>query len=248
MRLFPVLCGVLAATAGCLSAERVRPDETATGTVMPEHDDTFAIRRAEMVSLQIAARGVDDPRVLAAMRSVPRHLFVPPGSVHAAYDDAPQPIGYDQTISQPYIVGYMTELLQVHPTHKVLEIGTGCGYQAAVLSLLAREVYTIEIVEPLGVAAEARLRTLGYPNVHVRVGDGFGGWPEHSPFDRIIVTAAPTQVPPPLIDQLAVGGRLVIPVGDWNQEIVIVTKTPHGIARERTIPVRFVPLTRRPPA
>jgi protein-L-isoaspartate(D-aspartate) O-methyltransferase len=224
------------------------PDDAAPRSVMSQSEDTFASRRVAMVERQIKARGVEDRRVLAAMEAVPRHLFVPPGDVGSAYDDSPQPIGHGQTISQPYIVAYMSELLRVEPSHKVLEVGTGCGYQAAVLSMLAAEVYTIEIVEPLAVAAEARLRSLGYRNVHVRVGDGFGGWPDQAPFDRIMVTAAPTDVPPPLLEQLSVGGRLVIPVGDWNQEMTVVTKTPAGIVRETTIPVRFVPLTRRPGA
>jgi protein-L-isoaspartate(D-aspartate) O-methyltransferase len=206
-----------------------------------------AERRAErhaMVEEQIAARGVHDPRVLAALRSVPRHRFVPASEQREAYADWPLPIGHGQTISQPYIVGYMSDLIDLDSDERVLEIGTGCGYQAAVLGKLAKEVYTIEIVPELAASAEARLRELGYANVHVRAGDGYRGWPEAAPFDAILVTAAPDHVPQPLVDQLAVGGKLVIPVGgDWGQEIAILTRTPDGIRESRTLPVRFVPMT-----
>lgn len=207
-------------------------------------------RRIEMVREQIQARGVRDPRVLEAMRTVPRHRFVPPELVDRAYDDSPLPIGHGQTISQPYIVAYMTELLDVAPVHRVLEIGTGSGYQAAVLGKLAREVYTIEIVPELARRSAATLEALGYTNVHVREGDGYAGWPELAPFDRILVTAAPEQIPQPLVDQLAVGGRLVIPVGPQGrtQWMTVVDKTPGGLVERRTIPVRFVPFTRRRPA
>jgi protein-L-isoaspartate(D-aspartate) O-methyltransferase len=199
-----------------------------------------------MVETQIAARGVADPAVLAAMRKVPRHRFVPPSLVDDAYVDGPLPIGFQQTISQPYIVAYMSEALRVSRQHKVLEIGTGSGYQAAVLGELASQVYTIEIIPELGERARALLAELGYQNVHVRTGDGYLGWPEQAPFDRIMVTAAPDHVPPPLVDQLAIGGHLVIPVGRWEQEMTIVTKTERGVVTRVTIPVRFVPLTRRP--
>jgi protein-L-isoaspartate(D-aspartate) O-methyltransferase len=204
-------------------------------------------RRIEMVREQIQARGVRDPRVLEAMRTVPRHRFVSPDLVDSAYDDSPLPIGFGQTISQPYIVAYMTELLEVAPEHVVLEIGTGSGYQAAVLGELAREVYTIEIVPELARQSAATLRALGYTNVHVREGDGYAGWPARAPFDRILVTAAPERIPKPLLDQLAVGGRLVIPVGPQRrtQWLTIVDKTPGGLIERRTIPVRFVPFTRR---
>ena len=202
-----------------------------------------------MVEHQIRQRGVTDPRVLDAMRSVPRERFVPADAVARAYDDSPLAIGFGQTISQPYIVAYMTEALAVEPTHRVLEIGTGSGYQAAVLGLLAREVYTIEIVAPLAKMAATVLRDLGYKNVQVREGDGYAGWPEHAPFDRIMVTAAPDEIPQPLIDQLAPGGRLVIPVGAQGdtQWMTIVEKTAMGVAERRTIPVQFVPFTRGKP-
>ena len=205
-------------------------------------------RRAEMVERQIRGRGVTDPRVLDAMRTVPRERFVPAALAARAYDDSPLPIGQGQTISQPYIVAYMTEALGVARDHRVLEIGTGSGYQAAVLGELAREVYTIEIVPELARGAMATLKALGYANVHVREGDGYAGWPEHAPFDRILVTAAPEEIPQPLVEQLAPGGRLVLPVGEQGrtQWMTIVEKTAGGIAVRRTIPVQFVPFTRRP--
>lgn len=202
--------------------------------------------RRQMVDLQIAARDVKDRRVLDAMRKVERHRFVPAALVARAYDDTPLPIGYDQTISQPYVVAYMSEALGVERQHKVLEIGTGSGYQAAVLGELARTVYTIEIVKDLAQQAGATLTSLGYANVHVRAGDGYAGWPEQAPFDRIMVTAAPEEIPKPLLDQLAPGGRLVIPVGAQGetQWLTIVDKTAMGVVQRRTLPVRFVPFTR----
>ena len=205
-------------------------------------------RRTRMVAQQIRARGVADARVLEAMGTVPRERFVPSELAFRAYDDMPLPIGLGQTISQPYIVAYMTEMLGVTPDHRVLEIGTGSGYQAAVLGELAREVYTIEIVPELARRAAATLEALGYTNVHVRAGDGYAGWPEHAPFDRIMVTAAPDEIPQPLLDQLGPDGRLVIPVGEQGrtQWMTIVDKTPQGVAERRTIPVQFVPFTRAP--
>ena len=197
-----------------------------------------------MVEQQIQARGVADPRVLAAMRRVPRHRFVDASQAASAYDDRPLPIGHGQTISQPYIVAYMVELLRLAPGAKVLEVGTGCGYQAAVLAELAREVYTIEIVKPLADCASRTLKDLGYASVRVRHGDGYGGWPDQAPFDGIVVAAAPDHVPPALIAQLAAGARLVIPVGDADQEIRVITKTATSHREERLLPVRFVPLTR----
>jgi len=199
-----------------------------------------------MVNEQIAARGVKNPRVLDAMGTVPRHRFVPPALVSRAYDDSPMPIGHGQTISQPFIVAHMTEALDIQRLHTVLEIGTGSGYQAAVLGEFARTVYTIEIVPELARGAAATLKALGYSNVHVRAGDGYAGWPEHSPFDRIMLTAAPEEIPKPLIDQLAPGGRLLAPVGEQGavQWLTIVEKTPQGITERRTLPVRFVPFTR----
>jgi protein-L-isoaspartate(D-aspartate) O-methyltransferase len=209
----------------------------------PPGEDRFAALREQMVSQQIEGRDVRDPRVLAAMRKVPRHLFVPPSLVEEAYDDHPLPIGEGQTISQPYIVAIMTELLGLAGGERVLEVGTGSGYQAAVLAEVAREVYSIEILEPLARSAAATLDRLGYGSVRVRAGDGYLGWPEAAPFDAIIVTAAPDHVPQPLIDQLKVGGRLVIPVGVSFQELVVCTKTVRGIERRSLLPVRFVPMT-----
>jgi protein-L-isoaspartate(D-aspartate) O-methyltransferase len=206
-----------------------------------------AARRMEMVEQQIRQRGISDPRVLEAMRAVPRDQFVPADQARRAYDDSPLPIGFGQTISQPYIVAYMTEALDVRPTHKVLEVGTGSGYQAAVLGRLAREVYTIEIVSELATQAAGRLKALGCTNVQVRDGDGYAGWPEQAPFDRIMLTAAPEEIPRPLLDQLAPGGRLVAPVGAQGdtQWMTVVEKTERGLVDRRTIPVQFVPFTRR---
>ena len=196
-----------------------------------------------MVERQIRARGISDPRVLKAMRTVPRHRFVPPSLQAEAYSDAPLPIGSQQTISQPYIVGYMTEALALPAEAKVLEIGTGSGYQAAVLAEIAKDVYTIEIVPQLAARSSARLEEMGYANTHVRTGDGYRGWPEKAPFDGIIVAAAVDHIPQTLIEQLAVGARLVIPVGDRSQKMTIVTKTKIGSMVETTFPVRFVPMT-----
>jgi protein-L-isoaspartate(D-aspartate) O-methyltransferase len=242
----PTIAVALATLAAVgVSCGRPRAQDVTTPSIDPAQD-TMTARREVMVRTQIAARGVADEAVLAALRRVPRHLFVPPGLQDDAYADSPLPIGYDQTISQPYIVAYMSEALRVGKEHRVLEIGTGSGYQAAVLGELAGEVCTIEIVAALGEQARALLGRLGYRNVHVRVGDGYLGWPERAPFDRIIVTAAPTHVPPPLVEQLAVGGIMVLPVGDWHQEMVTITKSAQGVVERRTIPVRFVPLRRSP--
>jgi protein-L-isoaspartate(D-aspartate) O-methyltransferase len=197
-----------------------------------------------MVEPQIVARGVRDPRVLAAMRKVPRHLFVDSAQRAEAYEDHPLPIPGNQTISQPYIVALMTELLELKPTARVLEIGTGSGYQSAVLGELAKEVYTIEIVPELAQLAARRLKELGYANVRAREGDGYRGWPEEAPFDAIIVTAAPERIPQPLVDQLAPGGVMVIPVGGFFQELKVFRKSADGRVAERDIlPVRFVPMT-----
>lgn len=204
--------------------------------------DRYAQERLRMVETQISRRGISDARVLAAMRSVPRHLFVPPAERNSAYEDHPLPIGYRQTISQPYIVALMTELLDLRQTDKVLEIGTGSGYQAAILAELVDTVFTIEIVEPLGRAAAERLRELGYTNVNVRIGDGYKGWASEAPFDAIITTAAPETIPLPLIDQLAEGGRLVIPVGTYFQELQLVTKSEGRIDKKNVASVRFVPM------
>jgi protein-L-isoaspartate(D-aspartate) O-methyltransferase len=205
--------------------------------------DEWTRLRERMVQRQIAARGIDDERLLEAMRAVPRHELVPEEYRHLAYADHPLPIGRDQTISQPYIVAYMTDKLALDGSEKVLEIGTGSGYQAAVLALLALEVYTIEIVPELAARASADLRRLGHDNVQVHAGDGYRGWPEKAPFDAIIITAAPPRVPEPLVEQLAVGGRMILPVGESFQELVLITRDEEGVRRDRLIPVRFVPMT-----
>lgn len=197
-----------------------------------------------MVRHQIEARGVEDPRVLAAMRKVPRHRFVPESERTRAYDDRPLPIGHRQTISQPYIVALMTELAAVKPGDTVLEVGTGSGYQAAVLAAMGVKVFSIEIVEPLAKEAKALLSALGYAKqVEVRHGDGYAGWPEHAPFDAIVVTAAPPQIPEPLKQQLKIGGDLIIPVGKHHQSLIQVTRTKDGFREQSVLPVRFVPMT-----
>jgi protein-L-isoaspartate(D-aspartate) O-methyltransferase len=203
----------------------------------------WAALRSEMVRTQIAARGVRDERVLKAMDSVPRHLFVPADVRAEAYADHPLPIGEGQTISQPYIVGLMSELLEVKPGDRVLEVGTGSGYQAAVLGTMGCEVYTVEIRDQLAEQARHRLAALGLKNVHVRIGDGYGGWPEEAPFAGIVVTAAPETVPKPLLEQLAVGGHLVIPVGSFYQQLKVITRQAGGYSERDVIPVRFVPMT-----
>jgi protein-L-isoaspartate(D-aspartate) O-methyltransferase len=216
------------------------------GDAAAPQDETFAKRRAEMVETQIRNRGISDARVLDALRDVPRHRFVPDEHVDSAYSDYPLPIGHGQTISQPYIVGFMSEALRVDPDDRVLEIGTGSGYQAAVLGKLAKEVFTIEIVPELATRSAEVLKELGYDNVQTRSGDGYAGWPEAAPFDAIIVTAAPDHIPQPLIDQLKNGGRLVVPVGRFEQDLLVMTKTDDGLREEARLPVRFVPLTRKP--
>ncbi len=194
----------------------------------------------------IRSQGIKNKAVLNAMLKVPRHRFVPPAYQHLAYRDHPLPIGHDQTISQPFIVAYMTEAAEVLPQEKVLEIGTGSGYQAAVLSQLAKEVYSIEIIPALARSARALLQKLGYKNVHVKAGNGYAGWKEHAPFDAIVVTAAPDHIPQALVDQLAVNGKMVIPVGSGYQEMMVITKTRSGVVQKRTIPVSFVPMTGKP--
>jgi protein-L-isoaspartate(D-aspartate) O-methyltransferase len=206
----------------------------------------FETERALMVERQLRGRGIRDERVLDAMRRVPRHRFVPPPYDTMAYDDTALPIGLDQTISQPYIVAYMSEAAEVAPTDRVLEIGAGSGYQAAVLAEMAREVYTIEILPELAERARKTLAGLGYKSVRVKTGNGWEGWPEHAPFDAILVTAAPDEVPQALVDQLAAGGKMVVPVGTGEQEMVIVEKTAAGVVEKRTIAVRFVPMTGKP--
>ena len=199
--------------------------------------------REKMVETQIKARGVKDPRVLSALLKVERHRFVPEEYLGSAYSDQPLPIGEGQTISQPYIVALMTELLELRGNEKVLEIGTGSGYQAAVLAELAREVYTIEIIEPLALAAKNRLLELGYQNIKVKAGDGYSGWPEAAPFDAIIITCAPDHIPEPLVEQLKEGGRMVLPVGAYAQELKRIVKRSGKIETTDIIPVVFVPMT-----
>jgi protein-L-isoaspartate(D-aspartate) O-methyltransferase len=208
--------------------------------------DKWAAMRAQMVEAQIRARDIRSQAVLGAIARVPRHLFVPAEIQRHAYEDRPLTIGRGQMISQPYIVAYMTEALELQPTHTVLEIGTGSGYQAAVLAELARHVYSIEIVPELADRARATLQQIGYKNVTVRAGNGYLGWPDLAPFDRIIVTAAPPEIPKVLVDQLAVGGIMVVPVGTSYQEMVIITKTSTGVTQKRTIPVQFVPMISKP--
>ena len=199
-----------------------------------------------MVDQQLRAREIRQPRVLDAMARVPRHLFIPPANRSEAYQDSPVPIGYGQTISQPYIVAFMTQALEIEPNDRVLEIGTGCGYQAAVLSVLAKQVYSIEIIGALAERARETLASLGYRNVDVRTGNGYLGWPEHAPFDRIMVTAAPDEVPQTLVQQLRVGGLMAVPVGTLMQELRILRRTETGTETLETLPVRFVPMTNKP--
>jgi len=219
------------ATAGC-------------GQQTPTSAD-FAEQRQRMVEQQLKPRGIKDERVLAAMTKVPREEFIPLDARADAYEDGPLPIGYDQTISQPYVVAFMTEQLRPKQNDRVLEIGSGSGYQAAILAELVKEVYTVEIVPALGKTAEATLQRLGYKNVHIKVGDGYKGWPEEAPFDAIIVTCAPEKVPQPLVDQLEEGGRMVIPVGErFAQQLHLFEKKNGQLKESVTLPVRFVPMLR----
>lgn len=208
--------------------------------------EDYKEKRDGMVKQQIEKRGVKDAAVLNAMRQVKRHLFVPENSITHAYDDGPLPIGYGQTISQPYIVAYMTEAIKPKPAFKVLEIGTGSGYQAAVLSPIVKEVYTIEIVPELGTAAANRLKKLGYKNVQVKVGDGYYGWKEHEPYDAIVVTAAAEFIPPPLLEQLKDGGKMIIPIGSpfMTQMLMLIEKKGKKATTKSLLPVVFVPFTR----
>ena len=208
--------------------------------------DRFNEMRLKMVEYQIEARGIKDSRVLEAIRNVPRHLFVPENLKDLAYNDEPLPIGSGQTISQPYIVAYMTEILQLQEGDRILEIGTGSGYRAAILAELVDSVFTIEILPGLSKKAAEILNKLNYENIYFKVGNGFYGWPEKEPFDAIIVTAAPEKIPQPLVDQLNVGGRMIIPVGDFFQELYLMRKTESGIKKEKKLPVRFVPLQGEP--
>ncbi len=210
----------------------------------PSSEGEFAERRARMVDVQLRSRGIADSRVLNAMRRVPRHLFVPSREREHAYGDHPVEIGFGQTISQPYIVAFMTEALAIGPDARVLEIGTGSGYQTAVLAEVAREVYSIEIVPEHADSATRLLATLGYSNVFARVGDGYSGWPEAAPFDGILVAAAPDHVPHPLVEQLKIGCRIVVPVGRGDQDLLVLTRTMEGLREHQRLAVRFVPFVR----
>lgn len=235
--------------AGCNQADRQRGESNVevikAGYAEANQEREWKRKAKEMVENQIRSRGVKDPQVLLAMEQTPRHLFVPDGQRMQAYQDRPLPIGEGQTISQPYIVALMTELLQLEGDKKVLEIGTGSGYQAAILAQLAKEVYTIEIVESLAKSSKALLQQMGYDNVMVKWGDGYQGWPEKAPFDAIILTAAPENIPLKLVEQLKPGGIMVLPVGSHSQELKVITKQQDGSIRERTEAlVRFVPMVR----
>lgn len=238
------LCCLLSAVAlaGALFAIDFRwPDGEKD---QPEESPVDESRRRLMVEEQLVRRDITDRRVLEAMGRVPRHRFVRPEQRSEAYEDRPLPIGHGQTISQPYIVALMTQLSRPRPTSRALDVGTGSGYQAAVLAELVQEVYSVEIVPELGLEAARRLRELGYKNVKVRVGDGWRGWPEHAPFDVIIVAAAPEEIPPALIEQLAPGGRLILPIGGYSQTLTLVEKNADGEVSMREItPVAFVPMT-----
>jgi protein-L-isoaspartate(D-aspartate) O-methyltransferase len=232
---------ILMALAMLPGGGRGQTNSTAAG-----EEEHFAAERRRMVREQLLspAYHITDTRVLAAMGKVPRHRFVPADLRHRAYDDCPLPIGHGQTISQPFVVAFMTGQLDPKPTDCVLEIGTGSGYQAAVLAELVKEVYTIEIVDALAQRAKADLQQLGYTNIQVRAGDGYQGWPEAAPFDAIIVTCAPEKVPQPLIEQLKSGGRMIIPIGpEWDQSLVLLRKEGDRLVERAVLPVRFVPMT-----
>jgi protein-L-isoaspartate(D-aspartate) O-methyltransferase len=235
--------GEAAASADEGTASGATPLDEAATTAEAEK---WRAKRERMVERQLEERDISDPDVLRAMGTVPRERFVPENVRDLAYADGPLPIGMDQTISQPYIVALMTQLAEIHAGDRVLEIGTGSGYQAAVLAELGAEVYSIEIIEPLAARAGAVLETLGYGmRVHVRVGDGYFGWPEHAPYAAVLITAAPPEIPQPLLDELAPGGRLVAPVGDdGHEELVVVEKDADGrLTRREVMPVSFVPMT-----
>ena len=256
MKTLLIVIGILAAGLAGSSVVPVPGEREATTTQAGEKQSgepaagsepaSFRERTSEreaMVKTQLAARDIVDARVLAAMRRVPRHALVPEDVRAQAYRDYPLPIGLQQTISQPYIVAAMTQAAGLEGGERVLEVGTGSGYQAAVLAEIAAEVFTIEIVPPLAKRAERDLNKLGYRNVRFRTGDGYLGWPDAAPFDAIIVTAAPPEVPPPLIEQLKVGGRLVIPVGNFYQELLLIERTGSEAVVKQLMPVRFVPMT-----
>lgn len=234
---------------GCVADKSREPDDGQRPKSDPaatQSENKFTKRRLRMVEEQIIARGIRDKAVLEAMKKTPRHRFVPESHRRLSYEDHPLPIGQGQTISQPFIVAYMTEAAEISAQDKTLEIGTGSGYQAAILGAIAKEVYSIEIIPELAERARRTLDELGYKNVHVKTGNGYLGWPERAPFDAIIVTAAPDEIPKALVEQLAVNGKMVVPVGTADQEMVIITKTQSGVVEKRTIPVRFVPMTGKP--
>ena len=231
---FVLVIGVWPILSGCENENQV---------MTQGNTDTRQVERDRMVDTQIVGGGITDQRVIAAMRRVPRHRFIPDEESDDAYGDFPLPIGHGQTISQPFIVAYMTQALKLKPNEKVLEIGTGSGYQAAILAELGVQGFSIEIVKPLAARAKAILAELGYDNVIVRAGDGYQGWPDESPFDAMIITAAPDHIPSPLLEQLAVGGRLILPVGSYSQNLVLIRRTEEGYQRTELLPVRFVPMT-----
>ena len=243
-----ILCfmaaGIVLATAAVAETGRnVTFADEAGNNGAGENRNPFHEQKMEMIEKQIAARGITDQDVLSAFRQVDRHRYVPSHLQHMAYEDRPMPIGEGQTISQPYIVAFMTEALSLSDTDRVLEIGTGSGYQAAILAEIVEHVYTIEIVESLGRRATEVLDAEGYTNIDVKIGDGFKGWPEHAPFDAIMVTCAPTDVPEPLKEQLAEGGTMIIPVGQaWDQKLVLLEKRDGKLVEKESLPVRFVPM------
>lgn len=240
----PILLALLLILLVCFPSFAVEPHSGLTIAQVQRTSNTADIQtqRWQMVK-QLQARGIQDRAVLKAMAKVPRHRFVSGSQAPLAYEDYPLAISYGQTISQPYIVAYMTQAAEISSSEKVLEIGTGSGYQAAVLGELAKAVYTIEIIPELAESARQTLSELGYRNVHVKTGNGYQGWAEYAPYQRILVTAAPDHIPEALLNQLALNGKMVIPVGARNQEMVVITKTPDGWIEQRTIPVRFVPMT-----
>jgi len=229
-----------------LASPACTPESYSELTGAAQHSEQeFAAQRRKLVEL-LKSQGISNTKVLEALRKVPRHKFVPASHRSLAYQNRALPIGNEQTISQPFIVGYMTEAAEIAPGDKVLEIGTGSGYQAAVLGELAKDVYSIEIIPELADSARTLLREMGYKNVQVKTGNGYLGWPEHAPFDAIIVTAAPDEVPQALVDQLGVGGKMVVPVGSGSQQMVIITRNESGVVERRTIPVAFVPMVDKP--
>lgn len=230
-----------AALVSCLAASG--QDEKARSK---DADDPFATARARMVQRHLAERGIKNERVLEAFRTVPRHLFIPPESRRLAYEDDSIPIGKGQTITPTYDVAFMTEVLDPKPTDRVFEVGTGSGYQASILSRLVKDVYSVEIHKELGERAAKVIKSLGYDNIHTKVGDGYAGWPEHAPFDAIIVTCAPEKVPPPLFEQLKEGGKLVIPIGNrYNQAVYLMEKRNGELVGKKLKPTLFVPMTGR---